>query len=64
MVRLLKGNTPYNLDEKDASTRIYDCAVHLDIADGKIWVQHDGTEDAIAVQLVEKGVPTQDIVLA
>jgi hypothetical protein len=31
---------------------------------GKIWVQHDGTEDAIADQLVEKGVPKQEIVLA
>jgi XisI protein len=30
----------------------------------KIWVQHDGTEDAIADQLVEKGVPKKDIVLA
>ncbi|MBS9772038.1 MAG: XisI protein [Trichodesmium erythraeum GBRTRLIN201] len=30
----------------------------------KIWVQHDGTEDAIADQLVEKGVPAEDIVLA
>jgi hypothetical protein len=24
--------------------RIYDCVVHLDIKDGKIWVQHNGTE--------------------
>jgi hypothetical protein len=30
----------------------------------KIWVQHDGTEDAIADQLVALGVPKQDIVLA
>ena len=37
---------------------------HVDIIDGKIWVQHDGTEDVIADQLVEKGVPKQDIVLA
>ncbi len=53
-----------NLGWKDGSTRIYGCALHVDIIDGKIWVQHDGTEDAIAEQLVEKGVPTQDIVLA
>jgi XisI protein len=32
--------------------------------DEKFWVQHDGTEDAIADQLVEKGVPKKDIVLA
>jgi len=53
-----------NLGWKDGSTRIYGCALHLDIIEGKIWVQHDGTEDAIADQLVAKGVPKQDIVLA
>ncbi len=45
-------------------TRIYGCVLHVDIKDGKIWVQHDGTEDAIADQLVALGVPKQDIVLA
>ncbi|NEO02004.1 MAG: XisI protein, partial [Moorea sp. SIO3I7] len=38
--------------------------VHVDIKDGKIWIQHDGSEIAIADQLVELGVPKQDIVLA
>jgi hypothetical protein len=53
-----------NLGWKNNSTRIYGCVIHVDIIDGKIWVQHDGTEDAIADQLVAKGVPKQDIVLA
>lgn len=53
-----------NLGWKNPSTRIYGCAIHVDIIDGKIWVQHDGTEDAIAEQLVEKGVPPKEIVLA
>ncbi|MBE9077165.1 XisI protein [Romeria aff. gracilis LEGE 07310] len=53
-----------NLGWKNSSTRIYGCAIHADIIDGKIWVQRDGTEDAIADQLIEKGVPKQDIVLA
>ncbi|MDY7015260.1 MAG: XisI protein [Cyanobacteriota bacterium] len=53
-----------NLGWKDSSTRIYGCALHIDIIDEKIWVQHDGTEDAIADRLVEKGVPKHDIVLA
>ncbi|MGL5083305.1 MAG: XisI protein [Microcoleaceae cyanobacterium] len=53
-----------NLGWKDSSTRIYGCALHVDIMNRKIWVQHDGTEDAIADQLVDKGVPKQDIVLA
>ena len=46
------------------STRLYGCAVHVDIKDGKIWIQHDGSEIAIADQLAELGVPKQDIVLA
>ena len=53
-----------NVGWKDSSTRIYGCILHADIKDGKIWVQHDGTENAIADQLVERGVPKQDIVLA
>ena len=27
--------------------RNYGCVVHLDIIDGKIWVQHDGTEEGM-----------------
>ncbi|NET88796.1 MAG: XisI protein [Kamptonema sp. SIO1D9] len=53
-----------NLGWKNSSTRIYGCILHVDIIEGKIWVQYDGTENAIASQLVEKGVPKHDIVLA
>ena len=38
--------------------------LHLDIIDGKIWVQKDGTEDGIAAELEAAGVPKHDIVLA
>ncbi|MEL6381237.1 MAG: XisI protein [Cyanobacteria bacterium J06626_18] len=44
--------------------RDFGCVLHLDIKDGKIWIQHDGTEVGIANQLVKLGVPKQDIVLA
>ncbi|MGB3295473.1 MAG: XisI protein [Phormidesmis sp.] len=44
--------------------RDFGCVLHLDIKDGKIWIQHDGTEVGIANQLVDMGVPRQDIVLA
>lgn len=44
--------------------REFGCILHLDIKGGKIWIQHDGTEVGIANQLVELGVPKQDIVLA
>ncbi len=44
--------------------RTYGCILHLDIKNGKIWIQHDGTEVGIANELVELGVPKSDIVLA
>lgn len=31
--------------------------------DGKIWVQYDGTEEGVATELVDAGVPKVDIVL-
>jgi hypothetical protein len=43
--------------------RDYGCLLHLDIKDGKIWIQYDGSEGGIANQLVELGVPKEDIVL-
>jgi hypothetical protein len=44
--------------------RIHGTLIHIDIRDGKIWIQHDGTEEGIANRLVEQGVPKSDIVLA
>lgn len=35
----------------------------MDIKNGKIWIQYDGTEDGIAYELLKLGVPHQDIVL-
>lgn len=45
------------------SQRVYGVVLHIDIIDGKIWVQQDGTEVGIANKLVEVGVPKHDIVL-
>ncbi len=44
--------------------REYGCIMHLDIINGKIWIQHDGTEIGVANDLAELGVPKEDIVLA
>jgi hypothetical protein len=44
--------------------RIHGSILHLDIRDGKIWIQYDGTEEGVANRLVELGVPNEDIVLA
>ncbi|MDQ2730517.1 MAG: XisI protein [Armatimonadota bacterium] len=43
--------------------RVHGCLVHLDIVDGKVWVQRDGTEDGIANVLVAAGIPKDRIVL-
>jgi hypothetical protein len=43
--------------------RIFGPVMHFDIQDGKIWVQYNGTEEAIAERLMEMGVPASDIVL-
>jgi hypothetical protein len=37
--------------------------LHIDIIDGKIWIQHDGTTDGAAETLVAAGVPQEAIVL-
>ncbi|MGD1854669.1 MAG: element excision factor XisI family protein [Leptolyngbyaceae cyanobacterium] len=39
------------------------CLIHIDIIDGKLWIQRDGTENGIATQLFEAGVPKEQIVL-
>jgi len=44
--------------------RIYGTLIHLDIIDKKIWIQQDGTEQGIANELVQLGVPAKQIVLA
>jgi len=44
--------------------RIHGSVLHLDIRNEKIWIQHDGTEDGIANELVKAGIPHDHIVLA
>ena len=43
--------------------RVYGVIIHIDIKDGKLWIQWNGTEDEIADELVELGVAKSDIVL-
>jgi hypothetical protein len=44
--------------------RIHGINIHVDIINGKFYIQHDGTEDGIATDLEAAGVPKSDIVLA
>jgi XisI protein len=43
--------------------RVYGCSIHIDIKNEKIWIQWNATEIDIADELVEMGVPKQDIVV-
>jgi hypothetical protein len=49
--------------EEEGMRRVYGCIIHVDIKDGKIWIQKDGTEIGVANELLEAGVPFSDIVL-
>lgn len=44
--------------------RVHGCLVHIDIISGKLWIQHDDTEQGIATELVAAGIPKEAIVLA
>jgi aspartyl-tRNA synthetase len=47
----------------DGNRRVHGCVLHLDIKDGKVWVQHNMTEMQIAQALMAMGVAKEDIVL-
>jgi len=47
----------------DREKYIHFTLVHVDIADGKLWIHWDRTEEGIATELVAAGVPKEDIVL-
>ena len=44
--------------------RVHGSPFHLDIIDGKVWIQFDGTDRPIATELERAGIPKEDIVLA
>lgn len=47
----------------DKMVRVHHCVIHLDIIDGKIWIQHDATNRPVADELLDAGVPPTDIVI-
>lgn len=44
--------------------RVQHCLLHLDIIGDKVWIQRDGTEEGIADELENAGIPRRNIVLA
>ena len=47
----------------EGESRAFGTFVHVDIRDGKIWIQHDGTDFDVAARLLEHGIDRQQIVL-
>ena len=47
----------------DEGKRVHGSLVHIDIIDGKVWIQRDGTEEGVAQELVRAGIPKERIVL-
>lgn len=47
----------------DRQRRVHGCLIHIDIIDGKVWIQRDGTEEGIAGELEKAGIPKKHIVL-
>jgi hypothetical protein len=43
--------------------RIYGVVFHLELREGKIWIQENTTDFSIAEELLERGIPKEDIVL-
>lgn len=43
--------------------RVHGIVIHIDIRDGKVWIQHDGTSPGVAEELVDAGIPRDAIVL-
>lgn len=43
--------------------RVYHTVLHFDIKNGKVWLQQNTTDADVGEELVEMGVPKEDIVL-
>jgi hypothetical protein len=47
----------------DGARRIHGSVIHIDIIDGQVWIQYDGTNRPVAEELIAAGVPREAIVL-
>jgi len=45
------------------NARVHHTTAHLDIINGKIWIQHDRTPNGIANDLLDNGMSKDEIVL-
>jgi XisI protein len=47
----------------NAGKRVHFPLVHIDIIGGKVWIEKDNTEEGVATELVQAGIPKSQIVL-
>jgi hypothetical protein len=47
----------------DRQQHLHSCLLHIEIINGKVWIQLDNTEDGITEELIQAGIPKADIVL-
>ena len=47
----------------DGDAYVHGAVIHIDLLGDQIWIQYDGTENGIATDLLEAGVPKEHIVL-
>lgn len=47
----------------EGKKRIHFSVIHFDIKDGKVWLQNNSTDLDVVEELVETGIPREDIVL-
>jgi XisI protein len=48
----------------DGSDRIERMVIHVRLKNDKIWIEEDATEEGVATDFLQAGVPRDDIVLA
>lgn len=48
----------------DKTGRVHAIVFHGHLRDGKVWVEWDGAKPSITQELLEAGIPKEDIVLA
>jgi hypothetical protein len=47
----------------DRGRRVHGSIIHIDIRDGKVWIEHNGTDARLGEELVAAGIPRSDTVL-
>ncbi|NJK45608.1 MAG: XisI protein [Pleurocapsa sp. SU_196_0] len=48
----------------ERNSNAFGCVIHTSIQNDKIWIHYDGTEYGVANELLDLGVPKDEIVLA